>query len=196
MLFRSTAGQVYYILTINSSTTFTVSPIWNGPVQLLTTSAFPMIVQQAVSNLSVGMPINFHGNVFGYAFYNQNFYVASLPGGANGTSFTIAYYPGGPTIPLISAIGTMYAVTQVTPVANPATAQYPAAITSAAALGTTALSGYNNTLQNITITNTNSGSNALTTASYAITATTAVSDRKSTRLNSSHIPLSRMPSSA
>jgi len=168
-----TAGTVYYILTINSSTTFTVSPIWNGPVQLLTTSAFPMIVQQTVSNLSVGIPINFHGATFGYAFYNMNFYVASLPGGASGTTFTISAYPGGPTIPLASAIGTMSAVPVVTPVANPATAQYPTAMASALALGTTAQAGYYNTLQGVTVTASTATTNILTTASFAITATTA-----------------------
>jgi len=168
-----TAGVVYYILTVNSSTTFTVSPIWNGPVQMLTTSAFPMIVQQTVNNLSVGMPINFHGATFGYSFYNMNFYVASLPGGASGTTFSIAAYPGGPTIPLVSAIGTMSVVPVVTPVANPATAQYPTAMASALTLGTSAQAGYNGMLQGVTVTASTASSNVLTTALFAITATTA-----------------------
>ena len=170
-----TAGTVYYILTIPSSTTFTVSPIWNGPVQMLTTSTFPMIVQQTVTNLSVGMPINFHGTTFGYAFYNMNYYVASLPGGSNGTTFTISLFPGGPTLPLISAIGTMSCVPVVTPVANPQTAQYPTAMTSAIALNTTAQSGYYNTLQGITVIASTASTNVLTTASFSITASTAAS---------------------
>ena len=159
------AGTTYYVLTVPSTTTFTVSNVLNGAVVSLSTSFLNVTVQESTITLAVGMPIQFHGVMFGGVFYNQTYYVLTIP---SATTFTVSATPNGSAFALISATGTMSVVALNSP-------NFVETITHTPAINvaSTVNSVYANTLQGLTISNTTTSSNVFTTASISVTTTTA-----------------------
>ena len=160
-----TAGTIYYVLTIPSTTTFSVSTVWNGAIVSLTSAIANVIVQESTTNLAVGQQIQFHGSVFGGVYYNTTYYILTIP---SSTTFTISATPNGSAFALASATGTMYGNTLTATNFN-STLTNPAAINVASTVNST----YANTLQGLTISNTTASTNVLTTASVGVTNTTA-----------------------
>jgi len=84
------ASVTYYVLTINSGTTFTVSQTWGGQVAILTNSFGGVFVQPSTANLTVAQPIVLTGSVFSGAtalMPYTTYYVATIP---STTTFTLA----------------------------------------------------------------------------------------------------------
>jgi hypothetical protein len=160
-----TAGVVYYVLTIPSATTFTVSAVWNGAIVSLTTAFINFTVQETTSNLSIGMPIQFQGTTFGGVFYNTTYYVLTV---SSSTTFTVSSTPNGTAFALTTATGTMYALQLTSP-------NYIPTVTTSAALtvSNAVTSTQPNTLQALTITATTASTNVFTTQSISITGATA-----------------------
>jgi len=99
--FSATLGNIasattYYVLTINSSTTFTVATTWGGQVLIMTNAYNYSYVQPSTANLTLGQPMVFNGTVFGGIISYNTYYVATIP---TTTSFTLANS-------LMAAIGT------------------------------------------------------------------------------------------
>lgn len=156
------AGQIYYVLTIPSSTTFTVSALFNGSVVSLSTSVVNALVQETTNNLSIGQPILFEGTTFGGVFYNTTYYVLTI---SSSTTFTVSATPNGSAFALITATGSMYVVPALTTMVP----NSPASLNVAS----TTLSTYANTLQGLTVASTAVTTNLISTATIAVTATTA-----------------------
>ena len=104
MLFRS--------LTINSSTTFTISSTLNGSVFSLTTSSGSITLQQTTTNISVGQPIVFYGTTFGNIIAGTTYYVNTI---VSSTTFTVSLIPNGAVYQLLTATGTMICGTSQLP---------------------------------------------------------------------------------
>ena len=90
--FSATLGNIssattYYVLTVNSSTTFTVATTWGGQVLVLTNAYNYSYVNASTANLTLGQPMVFTGSVFGGVIAYQTYYVATIP---STTTFTLA----------------------------------------------------------------------------------------------------------
>ena len=106
------SGTIYYVLSIPSSTTFTISPTWNGAVFILATASGSINCQQSTTNIVVGQPLVFWGATFGNVVAGITYYVQSI---ASTSSFTLAPIQGGLVYPLITTTGTMVASTPIQP---------------------------------------------------------------------------------
>ena len=62
-------GTVYFVNTIPSTTTFTVSDVYGGAIFALTTTTGSINVQQSTTNLVVGEPVAFTGVSFGNSLF-------------------------------------------------------------------------------------------------------------------------------
>jgi hypothetical protein len=97
------ANTTYYIATIPSSTTFTVSTLLYGPILALTTTAPTMNVQQATSLLVLNQPIMFtSGGGFGNLGNFTTYYIQSIP---SLSTFTVSAAYGGTQFVLTTSSG-------------------------------------------------------------------------------------------
>jgi hypothetical protein len=149
------AGTVYYILTINSNTTFTVSTTLGGIPYNLVTAYGTINVQETTSNLQLNEPVVFTGVSFGGINTGLTYYVATIP---SITTFTVSTFPSGPISQLFTATGVLTVGFSTT----------PAPINLSSTTTGTSVS----TLQTLTISNTTTSTNVFTSASVAVTATT------------------------
>jgi hypothetical protein len=149
------SGTIYYVNSIPSTTTFTVSAIYGGAVFTLSTAAGSINLQQATTNLVVGQPVTFTGASFGNGLMGGilariQYYVKTVD---SSTTFTVSATPSGSSVALTTASGTMIC---------------------------TSSSQMSQTLQNVpghvTISNTETATNLITTASIAVTATTVTTN--------------------
>jgi hypothetical protein len=93
--FSATVGNLasattYYVLTINSNTTFTVAQSWGGQVAILTTTFGVSYIQPSTAALTVAQPITFTGSVFNGGatiIANVTYYVCTI---VSSTTFTIS----------------------------------------------------------------------------------------------------------
>ena len=149
------SGTIYYVNSIPSATTFTVSAIYGGAVFTLSTAAGSINLQQATTNLVVGQPVTFTGASFGNGLMGGilasiQYYVKTVD---SSTTFTVSATPSGSAVALTTASGTMIC---------------------------TSSSQMSQTLQSvpghITISDTTTSTNLLTTATVAVTATTVTTN--------------------
>lgn len=103
-------GTVYFVNTIPSTTTFTVSDVYGGAVVALTTAAGSINVQQTTTNLAVGEPVAFTGTSFGNSLFGgilarTVYYVKTVD---SLTTFTVSAIPGSSAVTLTTATGTMF----------------------------------------------------------------------------------------
>ena len=149
------SGNIYYVLTINSATTFTVSTSLGGIPFALTTATGTILVQETVTNLVINEPIMFSGTGFGGITSGLSYYVLTIAGM---TSFTISTFPSGPPVSMFTATG------------NLSVGYNP--MVSTLNLSSTAVGTNVKTLQTLTISTAAVGTNVFTSASIAVTATT------------------------
>ena len=148
-------GTIYYVASIPSTTTFTVSDVFGGAAFALTTATGSINLQQATTNLAVGQSVTFTGVSFGNSLFGGilariQYYIKTVD---SSTTFTVSATPSGSAVSLTTATGTM---------------------------ACTSFSQMSQTLQNlashITISDTTTATNLITTASVAVTATTATTN--------------------
>ena len=106
------SGTVYYVLTVPSTTTFTISPTWNGAVFPLSTASGSINCQQSTTNMVVGQPFVFWGATFGNVVAGTTYYVQSV---VSTSTFTITTIQGGLVYQLLTSTGTMVAATPLLP---------------------------------------------------------------------------------
>ena len=82
-----TSATTYYVLTVNSATTFTVATTWGGQVLVLTNAYNYSYVNASTANLTAGQPMVFTGSVFGGIIAYNTYYVATV---LSTTTFTLA----------------------------------------------------------------------------------------------------------
>ena len=149
------SGTIYYVNTIPSTTTFTISSVYGGAVFALSTAVGSINVQQATTNLALGGAVTFTGVTFGNSLLGGllariTYYVKTVD---SNTTFTVSATPGGSAVSLTTATGVMTC---------------------------TASTQMSQTLQNqsnhITISDTAVSTNLITTASVPVTATTATTN--------------------
>lgn len=143
-------GTVYFVNTVISATQFTVSNTFGGAVFPLVTAAGSVNVQEATTNLQLGEPVQFTGATVGNALFGgivarTTYYVKTID---SNTTFTVSATPAGSAVALTTATGVM-------------------TLTSAGQ-GT---QFYANTPVHITVSNTTTGSNLITTDSVVVSAT-------------------------
>ena len=90
--FSATLGTIasattYYVLSVNSPTTFTVATTWGGQVLIMINAYNYSYVQASTANLTLGQPLVFTGSVFGGIIAYNTYYVATVP---SATTFTLA----------------------------------------------------------------------------------------------------------
>ena len=153
------AGTTYYVLTVPSLTTFTVSSQQGGLAFTLTSATGAITVQQSTSILAIGQPVTFTGNVFGNVVPNQTFYVLTIP---SSITFSVSSVPNGTVYPLSASSGAMCV----------SSLQMQNGTTS---LGIDPANIVNPNVA-LTIGATTISTNVLTTATTAVTATTATSN--------------------
>lgn len=149
------SGTIYYVTSIPSTTTFTVSAVYGGAVLALSTETGSVNMQQTTTNLVVGQPVTFTGtsvgnSLFGGILARITYYVKTVD---SNTTFTVSATPGASAVALTTATGTMVC-------------------TSSSQMSQT----FQTQPDHITISNTTTGTNLITTASVAVTATTALSN--------------------
>jgi hypothetical protein len=96
------AGTIYYVLTIPTSTTFTISSAFLSTVFTQTTTSGSINVQQATTFLQVNQPIIFNGTLFGGVSAAVTYYVLTIP---TSTTFTITQYQNSTAVTLSAASG-------------------------------------------------------------------------------------------
>jgi hypothetical protein len=148
-------GTVYFVNTVPSTTTFTVSDVYGGAVFALTTATGSINVQQTTTNLTVGESIAFTGTSFGNSLFGNIlartvYYVKTVD---STTTFTVSATPSGSAVALTTATGTMFC-------------------SSSSQLSQINL----NQPEHITISSTATTTNLLTTATVAVTATTVTTN--------------------
>lgn len=148
-------GTIYYVNSITSTTQFTVSEIHGGAVLALSTATGSINLQQTTTNLVIGQPVTFTGTSFGNSLFGGilariTYYIKTID---SVTTFTVSAIPGASAVELTTATGTMVC-------------------TSASQMSQT----FQNQPAHITISNTTTGTNLITTASVAVTATAATTN--------------------
>jgi hypothetical protein len=148
-------GTVYFVNTIPSTTTFTVSAVYGGAVFALTTATGSINVQQTTTNLTVGEPVAFTGVSFGNSLFGgilarTVYYIREI---VSSTTFTVSATPSGGVVTLTTATGTMFCS---------ASAQQSQILLDQP--------------EHITISNTAISTNLISTATIAVTATTSTSN--------------------
>jgi hypothetical protein len=140
---------VYYVLTIPSSTQFTVSALLNNTVFVLATAAGGITVQAATANLIVNEPIVFTGTTFGNIVANTTYYIQSI---VSNTTFTVSSTVNGSALALTTATGTAMTGTFAIPT-------FPLNI------GSTTVTSNLITTATVSVTNTTVTTNIITCAS-------------------------------
>ena len=148
-------GTVYFVNTVLSTTTFTVSNVFGGAVFALTTATGSINVQQTTTNLTVGESVAFTGVSFGNSLFGgilarTVYYVKTVD---STTTFTVSETPSGSAVALTTATGTMFC--------NSSSQQSQVNL---------------NQPEHITIASTATTTNLLTTATIAVTATTVTTN--------------------
>lgn len=148
-------GTTYFVNTIPSTTTFTVSNVYGGAVFALTTASGSINVQQTTTNLAVGEPVAFTGVTFGNSLFGgilarTVYYVKEV---SSITTFTVSATPSGSAVTLTTATGTMFCSSN--------TQQSQTLLDQP---------------EHITISTTAVTTNLITTATIAVTATTTTSN--------------------
>jgi hypothetical protein len=148
------ANQIYYVKTIESPTTITVSRYFGGPTFVLATASPGVTMFQATSNMVLNQPITFGGpaflgSVFGNIVAGTVYYIKTID---SLNTFTVSSTPGGAAFVLATGGGSglVMGCTQM---------GLPVTVTSAT------------TAQSITIGTTTTSSNLITTQTFAVTAT-------------------------
>lgn len=148
-------GTIYFVNTVLSTTTFTVSNVFGGAVFALTTATGSINVQQTTSNLVAGEPVAFTGVSFGNSLFGgilarTVYYIKTVD---SSTTFTVSATPSGSTVTLTTATGTMFCSSN--------TQQSQTLLDQP---------------EHITVASTAVTTNLLTTATIAVTATSATSN--------------------